>query len=131
MDAKRELLKAKIANASVTICYFKGTTLNKNYINIIVVDDMIYKFDHGKENIYENQSKTTDKIWTYINSMQGVIREEAAKIKTLSHVKGSVRDELVVNFKDVSCTLTNKLIDEESKNIYNNIVKSILTLLNL
>ena len=47
--------------------------------------------------------------------MQGVIREEAAKIKTLSHVKGSVREELVVNFKDVSCTLTNKLIDEESK----------------
>lgn len=82
---KKELIDKKIEESNYAIWYSKGSLIpgNTKFTKIIIVDDVIYKATDGNIEYRENQ-KVTDKVWNYINLMQGVIRSEAEKVTPIS-----------------------------------------------
>lgn len=116
------------------IGYSKGSLKPGNTIftSIIIVDDLIYKAVDGKVEYLENQKEKIDKVWNYVNLMQGNIRTdrtESERIKQLPHVKDTARDEITFKINDEMFTLTSKITDEAGINFYNRIVNEILEII--
>ncbi len=130
-DEKKELLNKKIEESKHLIGYSKGSLKPDNTIftSIILVDDLIYKAVDRKVEYLENQKDKIDKVWDYVNCMQGNIRSEAERIKQLPHIKDTAKDEITFKINDEMFTLTSKITDEEGINFYNKVVNDILELI--
>ena len=127
-DERKEELNKKVKESKYLIGYSKGLLKPGNTIftNIIIVDDLIYKAVDGKVEYLENQKEKIDKVWDYVNLMQGNIRSEAERIKQLPHVKDTARDEMTFKINGEMFTLTSKITDEAGINFYNKLVNEIL-----
>ena len=90
---------------------------------------MIYIDINGNVEYKENQKEVIDKVWDYVNLIQGNIRTESERIKQLPHVKDTARDELNFKFNGEMFTLTGKITDEVGLNFYNKTVNKILEML--
>ena len=75
------------------------------------------------------QKEKIDKVWDYVNLMQGNIRSEAERIKQLPRVKDTARDEMTFKINGEMFTLTSKITDEAGINFYNKIVNEILEII--
>lgn len=128
---KKELFYKKVEESKYLIGYSKGSLIpgNTEFTSIIIVDNLIYKDINGKVEYIENQKDVIDKVWSYINLIQGNIRTEAERIKQLSHVKDTAKDEINFKFNGEMFTLTGKITDEAGLNFYNKIVNEILEML--
>lgn len=131
MDERKEKLNKKVEESKYLISYSKGSLKPGNTIftSIIIVDDLIYKAVDGKVEYLENQKEKIDKVWNYVNLMQGNIRTESERIKQLPHVKDTARDEITFKIDDEMFTLTSKITDEAGINFYNRIVNEILEII--
>lgn len=128
---KKEQLNKKVEASKYLIGYSKGSLRPGNTIftSIIIVDDLIYKAIDGKVEYLENQKEKIDKVWDYVNLMQGNIRTEAERIKQLPHVKDTAKDEITFKINGEMFTLTSKITDEAGINFYNKIVNEILEII--
>lgn len=128
---KKEMLHKKVEESKYLIGYSKGSLIpgNTEFTSIIIVDDLIYKDINGKVEYIENQKDVIDKVWNYVNLIQGNIRTEAERIKQLPHVKDTAKDEINFKFNGEMFTLTGKITDEAGLNFYNKIVNEILAML--
>ena len=124
-------LKRKIEESKYNIGYSKGDLRPgaTEFTNIIIVDDIIYKTVNGQVTFLKDQKEKIDKVWNYVNAMQGVIRSEAERVKELSHMKDSHMDQITFTFDGENFTLTSKVTDEKAVNFYNEIVKEILDII--
>ena len=131
IDERKEELNKKVEASKYLIGYSKGSLRPGNTIftSIIIVDDLIYKAIDGKVEYLENQKEKIDKVWDYVNLMQGNIRTEAERIKQLPHVKDTARDEITFKINGEMFTLTSKIADEAGINFYNKIVNEILEII--
>lgn len=130
-DERKEELNKKVEESKYLIGYSKGSLKPGNTIftSIIIVDDLIYKAVDGKVEYLENQKEKIDKVWDYVNLMQGNIRSEAERIKQLPRVKDTARDEMTFKINGEMFTLTSKITDEAGINFYNKIVNEILEII--
>lgn len=130
-DERKEELNKKVEESKYLIGYSKGSLKPGNTIftSIIIVDDLIYKAVDGKVEYLENQKEKIDKVWNYVNLMQGNIRTESERIKQLPHVKDTARDEITFKINGEMFTLTSKITDEAGINFYNKIVNEILEII--
>lgn len=131
IDEKKEKLNEKLLEEKYFITYSKGTLRPGNTIfsRFIIIDDIICKDINGDFIYLQKQNEKIDKVWNYVNLMQGNIRSEAEKVKKLPHVKDTAKDEITFNLNGEIFTLTGKITDESSINFYNKIVNDILEII--
>lgn len=124
-------LKKKLEESKYAIGYSKGGLRpgTTNFTSIIIFDDIIYKEVDGKAEIIKDQKDIINKVWNYVNAMQGVIRTESERVKQMPHIKDTSKDEISFKLDGELFTLTSKVNDENAINFYNKIVKEILDII--
>lgn len=125
-------IKEMVENADYLFRYTCGSFSpnNKDYKIITLVDDYII-VDNSGEVIVNKDKELSDKMWTTINVLTGVIVDSSIKSKDLSHIKDSHKDEIILKMKDNTYLVSGKVSNDELRTTYNNIVSKILEHLNI
>ncbi len=134
VDEKRKAILKKVDESKNAIVYLERTIKPTMVLetNIIIVDDIIYKSVNGRDEFLENQKETIDKVWNYVNLMQGIIRTEAEKQKQRQTLNIKVTSTTNIAFKinGEQFDLTSRIsMDENDTNLFYKIIKDILEML--
>lgn len=131
VDEKRKAILKKVDESKNAIVYLERTIKPTMVLetNIIIVDDIIYKSVNGRDEFLENQKETVDKVWNYVNLMQGIIRTEVEKQKQRQTLNIKVTSTTNIAFKinGEQFDLTSRIsMDENDTNLFYKIIKDIL-----
>lgn len=131
VDEKRKAILKKVDESKNAIVYLERTIKPTMVLetNIIIVDNIIYKSVNGRDEFLENQKETIDKVWNYVNLMQGIIRTEAEKQKQRQTLNIKVTSTTNIAFKinGEQFDLTSRIsMDENDTNLFYKIIKDIL-----
>ncbi len=123
-----ENIEEKVKNAKYVFSYYKGNLLKENEgINIIIADDLIYKRINGNVEYYIDE-RISKEVFNHINLYLEIIIELSEKEEGIQYYKDKdfSRDQIILDIKDKSYTISRKVDNEEISKFYDKIISEIL-----